>query len=151
MKIVLHQKRTKMDLKTVMDLFYKSDDRKDGCSSWKYNPKCPMVKEKEKAYKIWKKHFEMPDSEEKEKARNGYFDLPQGEVLHVEYWFRRKDFPEVAKWFTQFQIPFEVLDYELSEQEYMQEEIDCYEDGDEYGKLVEKYENLYKSKEKEDV
>ena len=48
-----------MDLKTVMDLFYKSDDRKDGCSSWKYNPKCPMVKEKEKAYKIWKKHFEI--------------------------------------------------------------------------------------------
>jgi len=33
----------------------------------------------------------------------------------------------------------------------MQEEIDCYEDGDDYGKLVEKYENLYKSKEKEEV
>ena len=50
MKIVLHQKRTKMDLQTVMDLFYKSADREDGCSSWKYNPKCPLVKEKEKAY-----------------------------------------------------------------------------------------------------
>jgi len=110
-----------------------------------------MVKEKEKARKVWQKVWDAPDSKVKEQARDGYFDLPDGEVLHVEYWFRRKDFPEVAKWFTQFQIPFEVLDYELSEQEYMQEEIDCYEDGDEYGKLVEKYENLYKSKEKEDV
>jgi len=153
MKIVLHQKRTKMDLKTVMDLFYKSADREDGCSSWKYNPKCPLVKEKEKAYKVWHKVWDAPDSKEKEKARDGYFDLPDGEVLQVEYWFRRKDFPEVSKWFAQFQIPFEVLDYELSEQEFMQEEIDCVEGGDEYSKLCEKYENLYKSEpeEKEDA
>ena len=151
MKIVLHQKRTKMDLKTVMDLFYKSADRKDGCSRWQHNPKCLLVKEKEKARKVWQKVWDAPDSKIKEQARDGYFDLPDGEVVQVEYWFRRKDFPEVAKWFTQFQIPFEVLDYELSEQEYMQEEIDCYEDGDDYGKLVEKYENLYKSKEKEAV
>ena len=140
-----------MDLKTVMDLFYKSADRKDGCSRWQHNPKCLLVKEKEKARKVWQKVWDAPDSKVKEKARDGYFDLPDGEVVQVEYWFRRKDFPEVAKWFTQFQIPFEVLDYELSEQEYMQEEIDCYEDGDEYGKLVEKYENLYKSKEKEAI
>ena len=140
-----------MDLKTVMDLFYKSADRKDGCSRWQHNPKCLLVKEKEKARKVWQKVWDAPDSKVKEKARDGYFDLPDGEVVQVEYWFRRKDFPEVSKWFTQFQIPFEVLDYELSEQEYMQEEIDCYEDGDEYGKLVEKYENLYKSKEKEAV
>ena len=139
-----------MDLKTVMDLFYKSADREDGCSSWKYNPKCPLVKEKEKAYKVWQKVWDAPDSEEKEKARDGYFDLPQGEVLHVEYLFRRKDFPEVSKWFAQFQIPFEVLDYELSEQEFMQEEIDCFESGNEYGKLVDKYENLYKSETKEE-
>ena len=119
-----------MDLQTVMDLFYKSADREDGCSSWKYNPKCPLVKEKEK-------------------AREGYFDLPQGEVLHVEYWFRRKDFSEVAKWFAQFKIPFEVLDYELSEQEFMQEEIDCYESGNEYGTILKKYENLYKSEPEE--
>ena len=138
-----------MDLKTVMDLFYKSADRKDGCSRWQHNPKCLLVKEKEKARKVWQKVWDAPDSKIKEQARDGYFDLPDGEVVQVEYWFRRKDFPEVSKWFTQFQIPFEVLDYELSEQEYMQEEIDCYEDGDEYGKLVEKYENLYKSKEKE--
>jgi hypothetical protein len=138
-----------MDLKTVMDLFYKSDDRQDACSRWIHNPKCPMVKEKEKARKVWQKVWELPDSKEKEKARDGYFDLPDGEVLQVEYWFRRKDFPEVSKWFAQFHIPFEVLNYELSEQEFMQEEIDCVEGGDEYGKLVEKYENLYKSEPEE--
>ena len=138
-----------MDLKTVMDLFYKTDDRQDACSRWIHNPKCPLVKEKEKARKVWQKVWELPDSKEKEKARDGYFDLPDGEVLQVEYWFRRKDFPEVSKWFAQFHIPFEVLNYELSEQEYMQEEIDCVEGGDEYGKLVEKYENLYKSEPEE--
>jgi len=153
MKIRIQQKNTKLDVSTVMDMWYKVETHEDSCSQWKYNPKCPMVKEKEKAYKIWHKVWDAPDSEEKEKARDGYFDLPQGEVLSVVYWFPKRNFAELSNWLLQFGVPFEVLDYEQTEQEFMQDEVDCSENGDKYSELYEKYENLYKSKpeEKEEV
>jgi len=153
MKIRIQQKNTSLDVRTVMDMWYKVETHEDSCSSWKYNPKCPIEKEKEKAYKIWHKVWDAPDSEEKEKARDGYFELPHGEVLHVEYWFPKKDFAELSNWLIQFEISFEVLNYEQTEYEFMQDEVDCSEDGGKYSELYEKYENLYKSEpeEKEEV
>jgi len=148
MKIRIHQKNTKLDVQTIMDMWYKFDIHEDSCSQWEYNPKCPIVKEKEKAYKVWHKVWDAPDSEEKEKARKGYFDLPDGEVLYVTYWFPKKDFPKVSNWFAQYEIPFEILNYELSELEFMQEEIDCFEN-DNYSEIYDKYENLYKSETEE--
>ena len=148
MKIRIHQKNTKLDVQTIMDMWYKLDVHEDSCSQWKHNPKCPIVKEKEKAYKIWHKVWDAPESEEKDQARKAYFDLPNGEVLHVTYWFPKKDFNKVSNWFAQFEIPFEILNYEQSELEYMQDEIDCFEN-DTYSKIHEKYENLYKSETEE--
>ena len=154
MKIRIHQKNTKLDIQTIMDMWYKVDVHEDSCSQWEYNPKCPIVKEKEKAYKVWHKVWDAPDSEakdkhdEKEQARKAYFDLPQGEVLYVTYWFPKKDFNKVSNWFAQFEIPFEILNYEQSELEFMQDEIDCFEN-DTYSEIYAKYENLYKSETEE--
>ena len=151
MKIRIHQKNTKLDINTIMDMWHKVDVHKDSCSQWKYNPKCPIVKENKKAYKIWDKVSDAPESkEEKEQARKAYFDLPNGEVLHVTYWFPKKDFNKVSNWFVQFEIPFEILNYEKSELEYMQNEIDAYKD-DTYSKIYDKYEKLFETKEEEET
>ena len=146
MKIRIYQKNTKLDINTIMDMWDKVDDDEDSCSQWKYNPKCPIVKENKKAYKIWDKVWDAPESEEKEQARKAYFDLPNGEVLHVTYWFPKKDFNKVSNWFAQFEIPFEILNYEQSELEYMQDEIDAYED-DTYSRIHDKYEKLFETEE----
>tara|TARA_R110000787_G_scaffold149013_1_gene262979 strand:+ start:875 stop:1339 length:465 start_codon:yes stop_codon:yes gene_type:complete len=149
MNIKIKQKNTSLDVRTVMDMWYKVETHEDSCSSWKYNPKCPMVKEKEKAYKRWNKIYDAPESEEKEKVREGYFGLPQGKVLHVEYWFPKKDFAELSNWLIRFEIPFEVMNYNQSELEQMQDEIDCSEKGDKYSEVYDKYEKLYRSEPEE--
>ena len=62
----------------------------------------------------------------------------------------KKDFNKVSNWFVQFEIPFEILNYEKSELEYMQNEIDAYKD-DTYSKIYDKYEKLFETKEEEET
>ena len=150
MKLVIDQKKTirpygkSLDVNTIKDLLIQKLDGDDyGCAFNIYNPKCSLHKAKEKANKLLMENFEKKTKRLQNKHRKNWKSLPYGEVIKVEITFPKVTFAKVTSFLIEYEIPFEIVDYDNTDPESMQEEIDYHNKEGRYDNVVEEYEKLY--------
>lgn len=58
-----------------------------------------------------------------DKEKDKYFKMPHGELLSVMFEIKKADFNLVSDWMLQHEIPFEVIDYELTWEEDLDQNL----------------------------
>jgi len=112
-----------------------------------YNEKCPIRKANRKAYD--KFNSLPPETDEKKEAWEKWRIMPDGTVLSYTIGFDRKSFHEVTEFLFKHRVSFEVINYDLTEEEEMDAELEAEKNSKVWQEKKARYENLYKSETEE--
>jgi hypothetical protein len=115
-----------------------------------YDEKCPIRKANRKAYDKFNSMLpEHPFTDEKREAWEKWRIMPDGTVLSYTIGFDRKSFHKVTGFLFKHKVSFEVINYDLTQDEEIDAELKANEDSKVWQEKKTRYENLYKSEPEE--